>query len=199
MEYLGIGLGLGLAAGLAPGPLHVLVLTTSMQRGLGPGLRIAIAPLLTDVFVVTAGVLAVGALPEGAVRGLAIGGGLFIIYLGFDALRWRAKEDPGTSAAVDLRLGFVTNLLNPHPWLFWIGAGGPLLRSAWQESAATAVGFMVTFYLLLVGTKVLLAVVASRGTRFIEAAWYQWTIRLAASAFVVMGVWLIIAGARGTL
>ena len=199
MEYLGIGLGLGLAAGLAPGPLHVLVLTTSMQRGLGPGLRIAIAPLLTDVFVVTAGVLAVGVLPDGAVRGLAIGGGLFIIYLGFDALRWRAKEDPGTSAAVDLRRGFVTNLLNPHPWLFWIGAGGPLLRSAWEVSAATAVGFMVAFYLLLVGTKVLLAVVASRGTRFIEAAWYQWTIRLAAAAFVAMGVWLIVAGARDTL
>ena len=199
MDFFLIGLGLGLAAGLAPGPLHVLVLTTSMRRGFAAGTRVAIAPLLTDVFVVTAGVLAVGALPDGAVRVLAVGGGVFIIYLGLDALRWRSSERDDVTPAVDLGRGFLTNLLNPHPWLFWLGVGGPLLRSAWQASVVSAIGFLVAFYLLLVGTKVLFALVASRGTRFIEAAWYRWLIRLAAASFVAMGVWLIVAGVRGTL
>lgn len=198
MEFLALGFGLGFAAGLAPGPLHMLVLTTAMQRGLAPGVRVAIAPLLTDVFVVTAGVLAVGALPDEAVRVLAVGGGLFIIYLGIDALRWRESGEKPVSAALDLRRGFVTNLLNPHPWLFWLGVGGPLLRSAWGDSAWSAVLFLIAFYLLLVGSKVVLAYVASRGTRFVEAAWYQWLIRAAALAFVGFGVWLVLAGISGS-
>ncbi len=199
MDFLLIGFGLGLAAGLAPGPLHMLVLTTSMQRGLAAGLRVAVAPLLTDVFVITTGVLAVGALPDRAVRVLAFGGGLFILYLGIDALRWKSTERETATPAADLRRGFLTNLLNPHPWLFWLGVGGPLLRSAWDNSIASAVAFLVPFYLLLVGTKVLLAVVSSRGTRFIDSTWYRWMIYAAATAFMGMGVWLVFAAVRGTL
>ena len=30
------------------------------------------------------------------------------------------------------------NLLNPHPYLFWIGIGGPTLLGAWDEGAAPA-------------------------------------------------------------
>ncbi len=199
MDFLTIGFGLGLAAGLSPGPLHMLVLTTSMQRGLAAGLRVAIAPLLTDVFVITAGLLTVGALPDPAVRVLAVGGGLFILYLGVDALRWRSGERETGPPAADLRRGFLTNLLNPHPWLFWLGVGGPLLRSAWDDSIASAVAFLAPFYLLLVGTKALLAVVASRGTRFVDSAWYRRLIYAAATAFMGMGVWLIVAAAGGTL
>ncbi|HSR44073.1 MAG TPA: LysE family translocator [Acidimicrobiia bacterium] len=199
MDFLTIGFGLGLAAGLSPGPLHMLVLTTSMQRGLAAGLRVAIAPLLTDVFVITAGLLTVGALPDPAVRVLAVGGGLFILYLGVDALRWRSGERETAPPAADLRRGFLTNLLNPHPWLFWLGVGGPLLRSAWDDSIASAVAFLAPFYLLLVGTKALLAVVASRGTRFVDSAWYRRLIYAAATAFMGMGVWLIVAAAGGTL
>ena len=199
MDFFLLGLGLGLAGGIAPGPLHLLVLTTSMQRGLAAGARVAIAPLLSDLPIVTAGVLAAGTLPYGVVRAMAFGGGLFIVYLGIDALRWRSEEEAEVAAVVDLRRGFLTNLLNPHPWLFWLGVGGPLLRSAWEDSVASAVWFLLAFYLLLVGTKVLLAVAASRGSRFVDSAWYRWMIYVAAAAFMGMGIWLIVAAVRGTL
>lgn len=199
MDFLVIGLGFGLAAGLAPGPLHMLVLTTSMQRGLAAGVRVAIAPLLTDLLIVTAGVLAVGALPDTAVRVLAFAGGVFVIYLAVDALRWRAGEGEDSTGIADLRRGFMANILNPHPWLFWLGVGGPILRSAWADSIGSAVAFMIAFYLLLVGTKVLLAIVASRGTRFVDTSWYRWVVYLVAGALAAMGVWLIIAAWNGTL
>jgi threonine/homoserine/homoserine lactone efflux protein len=199
MDFFIVGLGLGLAAGLAPGPLHVLVLTASMQRGFAAGLRIAIAPLLTDLPIVTMGVLAVGAMPDAGVRALAFGGGLFIIYLGVDALRWSVEDDQAATPATDLRRGFIANFLNPHPWLFWLGVGGPLLRSAWETSAASAIAFLVAFYLLLIGTKVLLAAVAFRGTSFIETAWYGWMIRMAAGALMAMGLWLVVGAIRDTL
>ncbi len=200
MEYLVVGLGLGLAAGIAPGPLHLLVLTSSMQRGFAAGWRVAIAPLLTDLPVVAAGVLAVGAMPDGVVRAMAFGGGVFVVYLGVDALRWRSDdEDFAAGPSTDLRRGFIANILSPHPWLFWLGVGGPLLRSAWQESKMSAALFLVGFYVLLVGTKVVLALVASRGQRFVDAAWYRRLIRLAAVALMGMGVWLLYVAAAGRL
>jgi threonine/homoserine/homoserine lactone efflux protein len=199
MEYFALGLGFGLAAGLAPGPLHLLVLTTAMQRGFAAGLRVAIAPLLTDLPVVTVGVLAVGSLPDAVVRVLAFGGGVFVVYLGLDALRWRPDRAQKDSAATDLRRGFLANILSPHPWLFWLGVGGPLLRSAWDTSVASSIAFLAAFYLLLVGTKVGLAAVAARGTKFVDTVWYRWLIWLAAGALMAMGIWLIVAALRGTL
>jgi len=43
-----MGLGLGLAAGASPGPLLTLVVSSTLARGFGAGLRVALAPVLTD-------------------------------------------------------------------------------------------------------------------------------------------------------
>lgn len=200
MESLLLGVSLGLAAGLAPGPLHALVLATSLQRGFRAGARIAIAPLLTDLPVVSAGVLAVGVMPDRLVRVMAAVGGLFIIYLAMEAARWRPVEGRmAVPASTDVRRGFLANILNPHPWLFWLGVGGPLLRSAWTESWTSAGGFLVAFYVLLVGSKLLLAAVAARGAKFVERSWYRWVIRGSAALLAIMGIFLIAAAVRGTI
>ena len=56
-----------------------------------------------------------------------------------------------------LRQGIVVNFLNPNPWMFWISVGAPLTRSAWMDGPQFVAAFLVPFYLLLVGGKVLLA------------------------------------------
>ncbi|MEU5125029.1 LysE family transporter [Streptomyces mobaraensis] len=61
-----------------------------------------------------------------------------------------------------VRQGVVVNLLSPHPWLFWLTTGSPLLVDAWRERPGGAVGFLVAFYALLVGSKALLALVVAR-------------------------------------
>src|SRR5690606_40679233 len=48
------GLGMGLAAGVSPGPLLVLVVTSTLRGGLRNGIAVAAAPLLSDLVVVTA-------------------------------------------------------------------------------------------------------------------------------------------------
>ena len=57
MTELLAGLAIGFGAGIAPGPLSALVVTTSLERGFGPGARVAIAPLLTDTPIVLFAVL----------------------------------------------------------------------------------------------------------------------------------------------
>lgn len=57
-EALLAGLLLGLAAGLAPGPMLALTVTQSLRHGARAGLRVAMAPLLTDLPIIAAMLLA---------------------------------------------------------------------------------------------------------------------------------------------
>ncbi len=57
MELVLIGLGLGLAAGVSPGPLLTLVVSSTLARGFGAGLRVALAPVLTDAPIIVLAIL----------------------------------------------------------------------------------------------------------------------------------------------
>ena len=170
MQYLLIGLGLGLGAGLAPGPLQALVVTETLARGFAAGARIALSPLLSDLVVVVVSVLVVRSLPDRAVAVLGGLGGLVVIWLGIEALRdvEVSVEGVARSGGGSLLRGVLVNLLSPYPWLFWLTVGGPLLVAARAESLASAVGFLVGFYLLLVGAKVALAALVAAGRRHLS-------------------------------
>ena len=51
----------------------------------------------------------------------------------------------------------MTNLLSPHPWLFWLTVGAAILAKAIAQNWLVAAAFLFGFYLLLVGSKVLIA------------------------------------------
>lgn len=202
MPELILGLSLGWAAGIAPGPLHTLVLTTSLQRGFAAGARVAVAPLLTDLPIVALSVLAVGALPAGALRWLGALGGTYIVYLGVVTLREAAAGPSAGSAGTplrDLRRGFVTNFLNPHPWIFWVGVGAPILVSAWGRGPFPAAAFLVAFYGLLVGTKLVLAALGARGRRLVASAWYPRLVAAGGALLVAMGALLLAGAVSGRL
>ena len=210
MQFVLAGLALGLGAGLAPGPLMALVVTTVLASGFRAGVRVAFSPLVTDVVVITVSVLVVGALPDRATAVLGVAGGLYVVWLGIEALRDRpvdvegppsvaapghdaAGEDATGKGAADrrtsdpLRRGALLNLLSPHPWVFWLAVGGPLLVAAWASSPVAAVGFLAAFYLLLVGCKVLLAAAVAGGRRHLSDR----GLRI---AHVAAGVLLLLTG-----
>lgn len=101
MAELLAGLSIGLAAGISPGPLQALVVTSTLRGGFGAGWRVAAAPLLTDVPIVTIALFAVGSLSDAWVRGLALIGGIIVIVFGLWELRWsgawlrRSPCEPG--------------------------------------------------------------------------------------------------------
>jgi threonine/homoserine/homoserine lactone efflux protein len=167
MELLLAGLALGAGAGLAPGPLQALVISVSLSRGFAAGARVAASPLLSDVVVIVVSLLVLRSIPERAVAVLGVAGGLFVVWLGVEALRDAAAEvEAGPrSGGGSLLRGALVNLLSPHPWIFWLTVGGPLLVAAWADSAASALAFLLGFYLLLVGSKVVLAAVVAGGRR----------------------------------
>ena len=159
VDELALGIALGLGAGLAPGPLLALVVSATLERGFAAGARVAAAPLITDAPIVALCVLVLDGLPAAVVDGLTVAGGAFVIWLGIDALRGGREAPRGG----DVRRGVLVNALSPHPWLFWLGAGGPLLLRAGEESPWAAAAFLAGFYALLVGAKVAVAAALAPG------------------------------------
>jgi threonine/homoserine/homoserine lactone efflux protein len=188
VHYLLIGLGLGLGAGLAPGPLLALVVTTSLARGFGAGLRVALSPLVTDSVMIAASVLLVHGLPSRAGGALGVVGGLYVIWLGVESLRDQAIEIEAADDPDPLRRGVLVNLLSPHPWLFWLIVGGPVLVAAWGESPASALAFLAGFYLMLIGTKTAVAAVVATSRRALTEAGLRRAHRAAGILLLLTGV-----------
>lgn len=179
--YLLTGTLLGLSAGLAPGPLLTLVIGESLQHGSRAGVKVALAPLLTDLPVVGITLLAVQQFSRFNPLLAAISwlGGLLVLSLGYRTFRTQGLVLPTAAPATDRALlkGVAVNLCSPHPWLFWFTVGGPLLLKAGGESLPAAVGFVATFYLMLVGAKLVLAQLVGRWRELLRGRGYLLTMR----------------------
>jgi len=175
IQALVAGLTIGVGSGAAPGPLMGLAITTTMRSGLAAGMRIAIAPLFSDAIIIGLSLTLVAQLPSVGIQILGVIGAIVVAFFGVETLLSARKALPPKSADevihrkhLDrypvLLQGALINLLNPAPWIFWVTAGSTLLVNFWRESPASAVGFLLTFYLMLIGVKVAL-VVALAATR----------------------------------
>jgi threonine/homoserine/homoserine lactone efflux protein len=146
-------------------------------------------------------VLLAAELPEAALGALGIAGGLFVLYLGVAALRdvpaplEEAAGAPAPDVAAGaLRRGALVNLLNPHPWVFWITVGAPILADA---GVAGSIAFLVPFYLLLIGAKLVLAAGLGAGRdRLLQGRGHALALRAAGGLMLVAGVLLVVEGIR---
>ncbi len=179
--YLSSGFVLGFTAGVAPGPLLALVISQTVTYGVKDGIKIALAPLITDppiIFIAfLLGTQFVSApLPLGI---LSLAGAVYIFYMAWDQLTTRlAEEPPSGSAANSVRKGVLTNLLNPHPYIFWITVGIPFILKTWATGPWGAMVWLLIFYIMLVGSKIGLALIADRSRQWIHGAGYVWLNRI---------------------
>lgn len=202
MDALALGLSLGLGAGVAPGPLLAVVIRATLEGGFAAGARVAMGPFLTDVPIIAFAALLAAALPEEALAVLGIAGGAFLVWLGVEALREdvapiaTAGGEPGASAgaAGSLRRGALVNLLNPHPWVFWIAVGVPILGDGSTTEAAV---FLVAFYAMLVGSKLVVAALLAAGReRLLRGRGYRLALRASGVLLLAAGVALAVEGAQ---
>jgi threonine/homoserine/homoserine lactone efflux protein len=197
IHYLGLGLTMGLSAGISPGPLLALVITATLRSGLGGGLRVALAPLLTDAPIIALSVLFAGLLPRVVLCWVGVAGGLVVIWMGVEILRSaRDARLPGAQGPVaepgrELWRGVAVNALNPHPYLFWATIGGPALIQGWHVSGWHALAFLAPFYGLLVGSKMALAWAVSRRAGGLSATWYRRLLTGCSLLLLGLGAWVI--------
>lgn len=199
MEFLLIGLLLGLSAGISPGPLLTLVIAETLRYGLGAGIRVAITPIITDLPIILLTLLILSRLAnyEWLLGVISLVGGIVLLIMGYDCLMARGVVPGGEAArANSLIKGILANLLNPHPYLFWFGVGAPLMTQALRQNTAALIGFIVGFYLLLVGSKVILAVMVARSAAFISGRIYLHVMRFLGAMLGFLAVFLFYDGLK---
>lgn len=178
------GLSIGLGSGVAPGPLTGLAISTTLRSGLGPGLRIAVAPLISDSVIILLSLTLVSQLPDVAITILGIVGAIVVAAFGLEIL-WSAHKmrnselDMGSQKPTRLQKlpvlvqGALINFLNPAPWIFWITAGSTILIAFWRESPTQAFVFIFTFYFALVGAKVVIVFTLAASAHRMSARTYR--------------------------
>jgi len=179
-EYFATGILLGLSAGLAPGPLLTLVIAETLRAGTRAGIRVALAPLITDLPIVWLCLALLGQLQsrELVMGAIALLGAGFLMRMGWENLRLGAGEiwiDHGRSGS--LRKGILVNLFSPYPYLFWLSVGGPLVIEGAQTGLTQPLAFLAAFYVCLVGAKILLAVLTGRTANLFSSPLYLWSLR----------------------
>lgn len=183
------GLSIGLGSGVAPGPLTGLAISTTLRSGLGPGLRIAIAPLISDSVIILLSLTLVSQLPDVAITVLGVVGAIVIAAFGLEIL-WSAHKMRNSELTMGglnlggqkptklqklpvLAQGVLINFLNPAPWIFWVTAGSTILVSFWRENPTQAVIFITAFYLTLVGAKVVIVFTLAASAHRMSARTYR--------------------------
>ncbi len=181
LEFLSAGILLGLAAGFAPGPLLVLVISETLRHDIKAGLKVSIAPLVTDIPIILISLLLLNRLAEfKSILGcISIFGGLFILYLGYESLKTRGVElNLSSVKSSSFKKGVITNALNPHPYIFYMTVGTPIIYRSINQNLLATVSFVGSFLLLLVGSKVVLAMLVERSRAFLKGRFYIRAMRI---------------------
>lgn len=199
MGFLLTGALLGLSGGLSPGPLLALVISETLRHGMRAGMGVALAPLLTDVPIILGTVMLLQPLADRSLplALIHLGGGFYLGWLGVQGMGFRGAELQATDPAGSLRRGVIANFLNPSPYLFWLAIGAPTVLNAWQQGGPAVATFLLAFYTLLVGSKILLAIGVGRfSQRLLRSRGYIVLMRGLGLILLVYGLWLLRDGGR---
>lgn len=197
--FLTTGIILGLSSGFSPGPLTTLVISQALQHGAREGLKVALAPFITDLPIVLVSVFLMTRLSNfhGILALISVIGGVFLVYLAYSSFKTsNIGMDIKATEPRSLGKGTIANLLNPAPYLFWITIGAPNVVSAWTQSPLTAAGFLTAFYACLVGGKMFLAVVAANSRQFLSGPAYAYVMRILGALLLVLAIILFRDGIR---
>lgn len=164
-SLLASGAVLGLTAGISPGPVLTLVISETLRKDRKAGIKVALSPLITDIPIILISLLLLSGLKQSdtALGIIALTGSVFLVVLGIDCLKFKGmRPDVTGSGPGSLWKGVTANLMNPHPYLFWITVGGPMVVRGWQTGFLAVFFFFLSFYMSLVGSKVIVALLTER-------------------------------------
>ncbi len=154
--YLTRGLVLGFSAAAQPGPFQAYLLSQTITNGWRRTLLATFAPLLSDGPIILLVLLVLTRTPDWFLNGMQILGGLFLLYLAWGAYRSFQNTvllDATTVQSTNQSIfkAALMNGLSPNPYIFWGTIGGPMLIAGWRQSPTHGLGFMLGFYVMLIG------------------------------------------------
>ena len=144
LTLLFAGITLGFSSGITPGPLLALTISETLRYGMKSGLKVAVAPLITDTPIVIGAILILTEVKElsYSLAIMSLIGSLFLAYFGYENLRAKLSLDSVEESKISsLQKAIIANILNPNPYLFWVTIGGPLFLSGVSISVWNGIVF----------------------------------------------------------
>lgn len=196
-QYVLIGAVLGASAGVSPGPLLTLVISETLVHDIRSGIKVAMAPLVTDVPIIGLTLFVLSRLSgfNNVLGMVSLVGGAVVMTMGVQSIRTRGiTMDMSKRRPQSLIKGVLVNFLSPHPYLFWLSVGTPIMMRAKAQHLLSAVAFVLGFYVLLVGSKIFLAVLVGKSKRFLTGRAYIYTLRFLGCLLCLLSIFLFKEG-----
>ena len=192
-----VGFLLGAPAGFSPGPMLVLIISETLRHGVRAGAKVAFIPLITDIpLLIFSGVLFSKLSNIIILIGsISLIGSVFLFYLGIKSFRIASSEIQNYSnRKLLLKELLIANFLNPNPYLFWFTVGSPLMVRSFDQSLVSGISFLFGFYLGLVGSKFILALITGGSRNFLQGFWYKLIMQFLGLSLIVLSIFLLIDG-----
>ncbi len=186
-----MGLMLGITAGLSPGPLLFLMISETVKGGKIKGIKVSLAPLFTDIPLIFAVIFTLKHLRNiSLLLGIiSLAGSLLLFSYGYRDLRIKKLNLQGGNIKTgSFQKGLFTNLLNPHPYIFWFFIGIPLLI---KVNALERIVFISSFLFAIVGSKICLTFIVDRSKKFVESKHYIRIIKFLGLILIFLGIILL--------
>lgn len=197
LSFISLGIVLGLTAGISPGPLLTLVISETIMYGRKEGIKIAIAPILSDLPIILLCLFLLSQIPEqSSIIGIiSFSGATFLLYLAYKHITYsNTSIKLEKSKPYSFKKGFIANLLNPHPYIFWFTLGPAILNKALQVNTGAAIIFFGLFYICLVGSKILVSILVEKSKQFLQNKIYIYIIRFLGLILVLFAIYFIREG-----
>jgi threonine/homoserine/homoserine lactone efflux protein len=198
-ESLFSGIILGLVAGLSPSPMLALVIAETLKFGKEEGFKVAVSPLITDSTIILITSFALSTLAE---HDLVIGlismfGACYLVYIGLENLRTKTSRfEVVIERKEAFKRAIITNLLNPHTYLFWLSVGSPIILETLKIDASATVSFLLGFYTFLMGSMTFIALVVDRSKSFVKSKYYSYVVRSLGIILILFALTILIEGLK---
>jgi len=182
------GMTIGLAAGLSPGPLITLVISETLTKGKKEGIEVAVSVLISELPIILFVLVILSSIAEKTIPlgVISLLGACFLIYLGLLNLRANVKESRNHLGEDNALLrGITANLLNPNAYMFWLTIGGPRILESVRVHSSVAIFFIFGFYMMLVGSKIAVAIVVDKSKTLVKSRYYTYITRALGAVLIV--------------
>lgn len=188
-----------MSAGFAPGPLLTLVISETLQHDIKSGVKVALAPIITDLPIIILTLFVLSKLSDfhNIFGIISLAGGLFILFLGYQSIRTKGVEiNLQEIKPKSLTKGVIANALSPHPYLFWFSVGAPTMTKAMLQDIRAPLAFIISFYAFLVGSKIVLAILIGKSKFLLRGNAYILTMRFLGLALCALAIVLFRDGLK---
>ena len=188
INYILTGLILGITAGISPGPLMAVLISETVKGNIKNGITVSIIPVITDIPLILLTIFILRKFENFHIlfNILYLIGGLTLIYFGIkDLFIKKISLNYELSKFSSLKKGIITNLLNPHPYIFWIFIGVPFII---EGNVYQMVAFIFSFFTGIVGSKILIALTVEKSKSFIESEKYIYIVKISGIILIFFGL-----------